>query len=214
MCRVGCCQPATPLTPLTPLTFLTPLTSLTPLTLLTIIPNFPHQIPSMKKIIAVCSFLLIACLFTQAQTTTMILLRHAEKDTSAAGSTMMAANPALSKEGEARAARLPEVLKEYTPDLFYSTDYTRTKATITPLARKFGKEIATYDPRKLADIAAELQKLTGKTIVVAGHSNTTPRLVNLLIGEKKYPDLDESVYNQYWVVTIREGKAEARQYSY
>ena len=168
----------------------------------------------MKKVITLCSFLLMACLFTQAQTTTIILLRHAEKDTSTAGSTMMQANPALSKEGEMRAASLPEVLKAYTPDLFYSTDYTRTRSTITPLAKKFGKEIAVYDPRKLADFAAELQKITGKTIVVAGHSNTTPALVNLLIGEKKYPNLDESVYNQYWVVTINDGKAVAAQFSY
>lgn len=168
----------------------------------------------MKKIMTLCSLLLITCLFTQAQTTTIILLRHAEKDTSTAGSAMMQANPALSKEGEARAARLPEVLKAYTPDLFYSTDYTRTKATITPLAKKFHKEITIYDPRKLADLAAELQSIQGKTIVVAGHSNTTPALVNLLIGEKKYPNMDESVYNQYWVVTIKNGKAESEQFSY
>jgi 2,3-bisphosphoglycerate-dependent phosphoglycerate mutase len=168
----------------------------------------------MKRIIAFGCFLLMSCLFAQAQTTTIILLRHAEKDTSAAGSTMMRANPALSKEGEARAARLPEVLKAYKPDLIYSTDYTRTKATVAPLANKFGKEIQLYDPRNLADLADKLRGMDGKTVIVVGHSNTTPFLANILIRDEKYQNMDESVYNQYWVITIKDGKAEAKQLTY
>lgn len=149
-----------------------------------------------------------------AQSTTIILLRHAEKDTSAAGSTAMQANPPLSKEGEQRAQRLPEVLKEYSPDAIYSTDYTRTRSTVAHLAKKFNTEVQVYNPRNLAAFAEQLLQQQGKTIVVAGHSNTTPALVNLLIKEKKYPDLDESVYNQFWIVTVKDGKAEARTLTY
>lgn len=162
--------------------------------------------------------LILAGMFTVllagAQTTTYILLRHAEKDTTAQGSTMMQADPPLSQAGLARAARIPEVLKGYTPDAIWSTNYNRTKSTVGPLAKLFGKEIQVYDPRNLKAFAETLLKEQDKTIVVAGHSNSTPTLVNLLIGENKYANLDESVYNQLWIVTIKDGKASARIVQY
>ncbi len=149
-----------------------------------------------------------------AQTTTIILLRHAEKDTSAPGSTMMKADPVLSKAGEARAARLQEILSAYRPDKIYATRFIRTKSTVTPLAAKYKLDIQYYDPVELIAFSKSLLEEKGKTIVVVGHSNTTPALVNLLINEKKYPSLDESVYGQFWIVTILDGKAsvEVRNY--
>lgn len=170
----------------------------------------------MKGMIAIACmlFAFITVNSLRAQTTTIILLRHAEKDTSTAGSAFMQANPPLSKAGEARAMRLPEILKDYTPDAFYSTNYNRTRATITPLAAKFNKNIQTYDSRNLQSFADQLLQMQGKTIVVAGHSNTTPALVNLLIKEKKYADLDDSVYNQFWIVTIVDGKVQAKTVTY
>ncbi len=162
---------------------------------------------------AIC-FLLLGPDLLSAQTTTYILLRHAEKDTSAAGSTMMKADPPLTKEGEARARNLPDLLKAYTPDMIYSTNYIRTKSTVTPLAKKFNKEIQLYDPKNLASFAEMLLQQKGKTIVVAGHSNSTPQLVNLLLKENKYPNLDESIYNQFWIVTVTDGRAEAKVITY
>jgi hypothetical protein len=46
--------------------------------------------------------------------------------------------------------------------------------------------------------------MKGKTIVVAGHSNTTPALVNLLLGAEKYKALDDTVYSKIWILTIKE----------
>lgn len=160
------------------------------------------------------SFLLITAINGQSQTTTIILMRHAEKDTSVQGSTQMQADPKLSDAGLARAARIPEVLKAYKPDAIYSTNFIRTKSTVTPLATKVGKEIQVYDHRNLKGFAEELLKMDGKTVVVAGHSNSTPTLVNLLLKENKYQNLDESVYDTYWIVTVTNGKAEARQLKY
>lgn len=119
---------------------------------------------------------------------------------------MMTADPPLSEAGNLRAQRLITVLKSYKPDIIYSTNYIRTKATVTPLAGKFGKEIELYDPAKQAAFAEKLLSEKGKTIVIAGHSNTIPALANLLIRENKYARLDESVYNQLWVIQIRNGK--------
>lgn len=160
------------------------------------------------------SFLVLTAINGDAQTSTFILMRHAEKDTSAQGSTMMQADPKLSPEGEARAARVPEALKAFSPDAIYSTNFIRTKSTVTPLAKKTGKEIQVYDHRNLKGFAEELLKMEGKTVVVAGHSNSTPMLVNLLLKENKFPNLDESVYDTYWIVTVKDGKAEAKQMKY
>jgi 2,3-bisphosphoglycerate-dependent phosphoglycerate mutase len=171
----------------------------------------------MKKIISVIVISLVCAVAMNSsygQTSTYILLRHAEKDTSITGSTAMKADPPLSKEGEQRAQRLPEVLKAYQPDAVYSTNYARTKATVTPVSKKFGKEIQLYDPKNLAAFAEQLLQEKGKTIIVAGHSNTTPALVNLLIKENKYPAIDDSVYDQLWIVTITDGKASAKVLKY
>ena len=169
----------------------------------------------MKKILfAIFLFIMFGLTGVYAQTSTYILLRHAEKDTSGIGSTMMKADPPLAKEGEQRALRLPEVLKAYTPDAIYSTNYTRTKTTVASLAKKFNKEIELYDPKTLAVFSEQLLQQKGKTIVIVGHSNTTPALVNLLIKENKYATLDESVYNQLWIVTVTDGKGAAKVVTY
>ena len=171
----------------------------------------------MKKIFSVTTMILLMLMVfshTHSQTNTYILLRHAEKDTSAAGSTMMKADPPLTKEGEQRAEKLLEVLKAYSPDIIYSTNFTRTRSTVTPLAKKFNKDIQLYDPKSLTSFAEDLLQQKGKTIIIAGHSNSTPALVNLLIKENKYPNLDESVYNQLWIVTVTDGKGVAKAVVY
>jgi 2,3-bisphosphoglycerate-dependent phosphoglycerate mutase len=160
----------------------------------------------MKKIFTL--LLLAVCLTVgvKAQTSTYILVRHAEKE---AGQ-----DPALTPAGELRAQKLLEVLKDYSPDAIYSSNYLRTRSTVTPLAKKFGKEIQFYNPGKQAEFAAQLLAQKGKTIVVAGHSNTVPALANLLLQQTTYADLDDSVYNQFWIVTVTDGKATAKVVTY
>jgi 2,3-bisphosphoglycerate-dependent phosphoglycerate mutase len=166
-------------------------------------------------LIGVTLLFAISCLQAQSKTTTIILLRHAEKDTSAAGSKMMQADPPLFKEGKTRAENLILALNDYKPDAIYSTNYNRTRSTVEPLAQKYKIEIGSYDPRNQKALAEQLKSMNGKTIVVVGHSNTIPRLVNLIIdAEGKYPDMDDSVYNKLYIVKITEGSAtvEIKQY--
>jgi len=158
--------------------------------------------------------LLIATASVYAQPTTYILLRHAEKDTSNYGSMMPNTDPALSKAGEQRAESLVSVLAAYQPDIIYSTNYRRTKATVLPLTKKNGKTIQYYDPKKLSSFADSLLQVKGKTIIVVGHSNTTPALVNLLIKENKYPAMDDSVYDQFWIVTLENGRSVVEERKY
>lgn len=164
----------------------------------------------MKKIIrSFIALMLLASFYgakAQSKTTTIILVRHAEKEVVTNGDKALQADPPLSAEGKTRAENLITALKDHTPNAIFSSNYERTRATVTPLAVKNGIVIQYYDPRNQQVLAEKLKTLTGQTIVVCGHSNTVPGLVNLLTGENKYQNLDESVYNKIFIVTIADEK--------
>lgn len=131
---------------------------------------------------------------------TVILLRHAEKDLS---ENMDTANPELSAAGKLRAEKLVAVAGKYQPDAIYSTDYIRTRSTVRPLARSRRMMTQIYDPRNLKQMRDMILSGKIKRLVVVGHNNTTPALVNLLIGEEKYKPLAESEYDKIWIVKIK-----------
>ncbi len=141
--------------------------------------------------------------FAQYRKLTVILLRHAEKDVSDGAD---AANPDLSAEGKARAQRLVNVINKYQPDAIYSTNYIRTRATVMPLARTKRRMIQIYDSQNLKEMRDLIMSGKIKRLVVVGHSNTTPALANLLVGQDKYKNLDESEYDKIWVIKIKRNK--------
>ena len=157
-------------------------------------------------------FILLLANQVNAQTTKYIILRHAEKDTTVANSKMMASDPPLNSIGEKRALSLVDKFKALKVNQIYATNYKRTKATASPIAKAQNLDITIYDPRKLDTFAIQLLSAenNGKTILVVGHSNTSPKLVNLLIKKDLYKDLDESIYDTYWIVTNKNGKTKAK----
>ena len=133
----------------------------------------------------------------QEQMTTYYLIRHAEKDESDPANK----DPKLTEKGKNRAAKWAEILKDVKFDAIYSTDYKRTRETATAVASSQQKEVSIYDPRKLYD--ADFQKATkGKTVLVVGHSNTTPAFVNGILKEKKYSDIDEKESGALFIVHV------------
>lgn len=138
---------------------------------------------------------------------TIILLRHAEKDISKGADKR---DPELTEQGRQRAVRLIETVKKYQPDLIYSTDYKRTRATVLPLAETFYPRyripVRTYNFDKLEAFADELLKSNARTVVVVGHNTTTPELANLLVKREKYKALDDAEYDKIWIVEIRRNK--------
>jgi broad specificity phosphatase PhoE len=162
----------------------------------------------MKNII---SFLFLAVFFTftgselfaQHRKLTVILFRHAEKDLSEGADT---ANPELSAAGKLRAEKLVGIVNKYQPDAIYSTDYIRTRATVRPLAKRGRHMVLMYDPRNLNQMRDMILSGKLKRIVVVGHNTTTPALANLLIGQDKYKQLDESEYDKLWVIKIKRNK--------
>lgn len=129
--------------------------------------------------------------------TTFYLIRHAEKDrTEGVGN-----DPQLTEEGLKRAQRWAEVLGLEPLDAVYSTDYQRTRQTAAPAAEANGLEISLYDPN--AFYAQDwIARHKGQRILIVGHSNTTPMLVNRLLAEERFADIDDSVNGNLYVVTV------------
>lgn len=146
-------------------------------------------------------FLTVALAFSlqslaQSQLTTFILVRHAEKGDDGTK------DPDLTAEGKQRAMRLSEMLSKTSITAIYSTSYKRTRNTVGPLADAKGLEIAVYDPMKGDVIDKMLKEHAGGTIVISGHSNTTPWTANYLTGKNDLKDFDDNDYKNFLIVSV------------
>jgi len=157
----------------------------------------------MKSLFFSLLFLLSFNIFAQEtpekeqKVTTYYLIRHAEKDESDKTNK----DPHLTEEGKKRAENWTEVFGNVKFDMVYSTNYNRTKETAEPTAKTNKLEITFYDPRNLK-LEEFIKETEGKTVLVVGHSNTTPMLTNALLNEKKYNQIDESNNANLYIVTI------------
>ena len=100
--------------------------------------------------------------------------------------------------------KLKELLVSQEINAVYSTPYARTRATVAPTAKANELAVTEYKPMEKGFLKETLDKHLGETILIAGHSNTIPDLVNELIGDKKYSQLDENDYNYLFIVTVSE----------
>ena len=135
-------------------------------------------------------------------TTTIVVVRHAEKNTDDPR------DPSLSAAGQERARDLSNVLKDAGITDIYTTQYKRTRQTAEPLAQQSGIAIverpinaansATYAP----DLAREiLTRSAGKSVLVVGHSNTVPDIVKSLSG-RAVPPITDPEYDHIFIVVI------------
>ena len=154
----------------------------------------------MKKSF-VLFFLFFCSLSSFAQeVSTYYLVRHAEKDRSDKTNS----NPELTEQGKQRAAKWSSVFGDVAFDAVYSTNYLRTIATTKPTATAQGLEIQFYNPRELYSKDFQ-QETLGKTVLIVGHSNTTPQFVNAILGIDRYADIqDNNNANLYIVTRIKE----------
>ena len=130
-------------------------------------------------------------------TTTYYFIRHAEKDRSDKTNK----DPNLIQKGVLRAAKWSFVLENVDFDAVYSTNYNRTKQTAQPTAEKKGLDVTIYDPRQL--FSEEFANNTkGQTVLIVGHSNTTPAFVNAVLGTKKHNSIDDNNNANLYIVTI------------
>ncbi|HAU66845.1 MAG TPA: hypothetical protein DCW52_00450 [Gammaproteobacteria bacterium] len=141
---------------------------------------------------------------TSHQTTTVYLVRHAEKHLD------QGKDPGLTQVGVNRSMRWADVFSNQVLDTIYSTDTKRTRNTALPITESQNKQVVLMEamPTNLVEIIA---KHRGQSILMVGHSNTLPGLVNAMIGEERYADLDESNFSTLFIVTVTGDSAIAQQ---
>lgn len=152
----------------------------------------------------------------QAAPTTIVVVRHGEKAAASAADQRLEADPPLSAAGEARARALAELLADAQIGAVYATQYRRTQLTAEPTARRFGLAVQAYPASRAvaedaAALAAEIrERYRGQSVLVVGHSNTVPAIVEALSGAP-VAEIDEAVYDNAFVVVIPQAGA-ARLY--
>ncbi|MCU0865654.1 MAG: nuclear transport factor 2 family protein [Planctomycetes bacterium] len=124
---------------------------------------------------------------------TIVFVRHAEK-------VDQSNDPELSAEGAARAEALARVLRDLPITTVYHTEFRRTAATVAPLCAARG---ITPDMVPAADVNELVRKLKraapGSVVVVCGHSNTVPELIEQL-GVKGAPAFGDTEFDRLLVV--------------
>ncbi len=144
------------------------------------------------------AFVAVVPVFAQAPTT-VILVRHAER----AGEPSER-DPELSEAGKARAQTLAHVLGEINVTTIYATPFLRTQHTAQPLADLLGIEVTTAPGSRshVQELAETLKNdHQGEVVVVVGHSNTIPPIVNAL-GAGPFENLTEQEYDDLFVVIL------------
>ena len=153
----------------------------------------------MKRTIFLLIFLIVFQK-TQAQNsevTTYYFIRHAEK----VRTDKTNKNPSLTEKGLLRSQNWSTVFSNIKFDEIYSTNYLRTVQTASPTAQIQGVAIKFYDSKKL--FSKDFQRKTkGKTVLIIGHSNTTPAFVNKVLGYEKYKDIADGNNSNLYIVTI------------
>ncbi len=142
---------------------------------------------------------------TSATLVTLVyLVRHAEK--AAPEISEDPKDPHLTAAGQARARELARVLGEAGIDTLFSTPFHRTRETAAPLAEQSGLAV-TITPigEDYATALAERIRsdYAGRTILVVGHSNTTPDLIRALgITSADSLALEDNEYDDLFLVTL------------
>jgi broad specificity phosphatase PhoE len=139
-----------------------------------------------------------------AQPATVIVVRHAEK------AAEPASDPILSAEGTQRARDLAAALAGTGVTSVITTHLQRTKLTAKPVTDALGKEpivVRAGGPPAAhveAVAAAVRARPAGEVVLVVGHSNTVPAIVNALAGTK-LQDLCDPQYSLMFIVELPAG---------
>ena len=149
--------------------------------------------PLLLLLLAAC--LVPVALRGQAPATVVYLVRHAEKADDGTS------DPPLTSDGAERSRALAGLLADAGITRILSSDFKRTRDTAAPVAEALGLEVEIYDPRALGEVADRLRG-SGERVLVSGHSNTTPSLVELLGGVPGGAIREEDEYDRLYVVVM------------
>jgi|SRR6185312_5728431 len=147
-------------------------------------------------------------------TTTVILVRHAEKEL------VTIEDPPLAPAGERRAERLAQMFGTASGpghiEGIYVTNARRTQQTAAPLAARLGIRPSVLPASTSSSSVASqvLREHRGARALIVGHSNTVPEIVKALSGEDVPPIADDDYDNVYVVTVPTLGRANVLRLKY
>jgi phosphohistidine phosphatase SixA len=148
------------------------------------------------------SILLLICLSGAstglwAQDTTVVVLRHAERQS------LLDADSPLTEAGLRRAQALAPLLAGFQPGTLYTSDLKRTQQTLAPLAAKLGLAPLARPKDGSEALAAEiLRERRGQTVIVCWHHDLVKKLVRGLGVKGPLPYWSLDTYDRLWIVTV------------
>jgi phosphohistidine phosphatase SixA len=151
------------------------------------------------------AFILLGAAFLHwrsATSTTIVLVRHAEKELGAIS------DAPLSPQGEQRADRLASMFGDSEQfgriRKIYVTNTRRTQQTALRLSQRLGVNSEVVEAKTASTELARrvLEENRGSRALIVGHSNTVPELVKALSGIEAVPPIGEDEYDTMYVVTV------------
>lgn len=135
-------------------------------------------------------------------TTTVVVVRHAEKELSTID------DPPLSQAGEQRAQLLarmfgdPEASGRITA--IFASNTLRSQLTAAPLAARLRITVTTMEDAKDATglVRTIRGSYRGQRVLVVGHSNTVPEIVHGVSRTIRVPPLADDDYSTIYIVTV------------
>jgi broad specificity phosphatase PhoE len=158
-----------------------------------------------RRIIASAIFLVLALtlawIFESQSTTTVIFVRYADVDPGDDG------NPGLNRAGQRRAEELVRFIGDInvvsSVDAIFATQFRNTQETAEPLAKLLQMPVQVIDAdnvRGLTDLI--LQEYKGRIVLVITNRKALPQLIQRFHGSKNLPSMDDSEYDNLYIVSI------------
>ena len=141
----------------------------------------------MKLIIIIALFL--SC---SPPATTYYFVRHAEKaceDCNTCG---------LSAAGMLRSQALADYLERKGIDTIFASQCLRTQHTAQPLSGSLSEPVSIYQTNQLTSFIQKLKTIPSRQVLVVGHSNQIPVMIDSLTHEKIFIGEDE--YDNLYIV--------------
>ncbi len=138
-----------------------------------------------------------------ADATTVIVIRHAERDRGADAG----ADPPLTPAGQARAELLAQMFGDASDaghiDAIYVSPALRNRLTAAPLAARLKVNAVVAPADDVAGLARRVvREHGGGRALIVGHSDTVPAIVAALTGSTKIPEIGEDEYGTMYIVTV------------
>jgi 2,3-bisphosphoglycerate-dependent phosphoglycerate mutase len=128
--------------------------------------------------------------------TTVLLVRHAEKGVYPPD------DPPLTPEGETRAQILVHVVESADIKGIFATQLLRTQQTVGPLAANLDLIVNIVNKDNTEELVNQIKSnYRGKVVIVAGHSDTVPVIVEELGGDPNSAIVG-NVYDNLFVITV------------